>query len=374
MLKVTFAHIGTSYIPFRTVLEELGLEVVIPPAISQRTISLGTKLAPEFSCFPLKVNLGNYLEAIEAGADAIFMAGGVGPCRFGYYGELQREILIENGYNLEFLVLEAPKTHLGELLQKIRRYIPRHSLKDLSRAIHFAWVKAGALDRFEKTANLIRPREARLGSTARLQKEFYRRLDRAASVKETLKIREQALAELKSLPVKPVSDLLRVVMLGEIYMVLEPHVNFHLEQALGEMGVLVDRTIHLTDWVYEQLFLSIVKPGWRKKYHLMAEPYLKNFVGGHGVETVAHTVGAGVNQYDGVIELAPFTCMPEIIAMQVLPAVSKNLDIPVLSLIIDEHATEIGVRTRLEAFVDLLRYRRQKFAGQHRRLSGGASS
>jgi predicted nucleotide-binding protein (sugar kinase/HSP70/actin superfamily) len=369
MLKVTFAHMGTSYIPFRTLLEEVGLEVVVPPPISQRTIALGTKLAPEFSCFPLKVNLGNYLEAIEAGAEMIFMAGGVGPCRFGYYGELQREILHENGYNMEFLVLEAPKTHLGELLQKIRRYIPRHNLKDLSRAIYFAWIKAEAVDRFEKLANQIRPLETQIGSTTRLQNNYYHRLDQAASVKETVKIREQFLAELKSLSVKPQcgrENLLKVMMLGEIYMVLEPNVNFHLEQTLGEMGVLVNRTIHFTDWVYEQLFLSIVKPDWRKKYHLLADPYLKNFVGGHGVETIAHTVDAGINRYDGVIELAPFTCMPEIIAMQVLPAVSRNLNIPVLSIIIDEHATETGIRTRLEAFVDLLNYRRQKLARQRR--------
>ena len=71
-------------------------------------------------------------------------------------------------------------------------------------------------------------------------------------------------------------------------------------------------------------------------------------------------MAAGINNYHGVIQLAPFTCMPEIVAMQVLPAVTKDLAIPVLSLIIDEHAAEAGIRTRLEAFIDLLNYRKEK--------------
>ena len=148
MLKVTFPHIGNSYIPFRTMLSELGLEPVIPPPISGRTIALGTKLAPEFACLPLKINLGNYIEAMEAGADLIFMAGGVGPCRFGYYGEQQKEILEEAGYQIDFLVLEAPKTHPMELWEKIKRYFPRHQLSDITRAIYLAWLKSGCFRSF----------------------------------------------------------------------------------------------------------------------------------------------------------------------------------------------------------------------------------
>lgn len=177
MLRVTFPHIGNSYIPFRTLLTELGLDPVIPPFISQRTIALGTKLAPEFACFPLKVNLGNFIEAIEMGADAIFMAGGVGPCRFGYYGELQRQILREKGYDLEFLVLEAPKTHPMELWEKIKCYFPRHQLHDIGRAICLAWLKADALDRYDRLANQIRPRVERAEIIDELQDGFYNSLD-----------------------------------------------------------------------------------------------------------------------------------------------------------------------------------------------------
>ena len=362
MLKVTFPHIGNSYIPLRALLMELGVEPIIPPFISQRTIALGTKLAPEFACLPLKVNLGNYIEAIEAGAECILMAGGIGPCRFGFYGEVQKQILLEAGYHPEFLTLEAPKTHPQELWQKIQHFFPRHTILDLTRAIYKAWHKAAALDEFDRLANKIRPLEQWPGATTRLQNQFYRSIDQAFLIEKVKLVLQEALAELKAIPLKTGKPL-KVALVGEIYMVLEPRVNFEIERVLGEMGVEVERTIYFTDWIREQLCLSIINPGWRNQMLQLAKPYLNNFVGGHGLETVAHTVSAGVNRLDGVIELAPFTCMPEIVAMQVLPAVSKELSIPVLSVIIDEHSAEAGIKTRLEAFVDLIAYK-QKVGGK----------
>ena len=360
MLKVTFPHIGNAYIPFRTLLTELGLDPVIPPLISQRTIAIGTKIAPEFACFPLKVNLGNFIEAIEMGADGIFMAGGVGPCRFGYYGELQRQILKEKGYDLEFLVLEAPKTHPMELWEKIKRYFPRHHLHDIARAISLAWLKADALDHYDRFVNQIRPRVEEAELIDELQDSFYNSLDQVCLVKDIKRVSFEALEELKTIPLKIKKLPLKIVLLGEIYMVLEPRVNFQMERMLGALGVEVFRTIYFTDWVRDQLVFSIIKPDWRKKLSLTARPYLEGFVGGHGLETVAHTVEAGVNRYDGVVELAPFTCMPEIVAMQALPTVSRELSIPVLPLIIDEHSGEAGVKTRLEAFVDLLAHQNRR--------------
>jgi predicted nucleotide-binding protein (sugar kinase/HSP70/actin superfamily) len=363
MLKVAFPHLGNTYIVFRTLLRELGLDPVVPPPITQRTIARGTALAPEFACFPFKVNLGNYLEAIEAGAEAIFMAGGVGPCRFGYYGELQREILREAGHDLEFIVLEAPKTHPGELWQKLKRYFPRHKVADFLRAGHYAWLKAAALDRFDQLANHIRPIEVWLGTVNALQDKFYRQLDAAELAAEIKRIAGQALAELKVTAIRRDLQPLRIVMLGEIYMVLEPQANFDTERVLGSMGVRVERSIWFTEWLRDQLLYSIIKPNWRNAMRAQARPYLSNFVGGHGLETVAHTVGAGVNRYDGVVHVMPFTCMPEIVALQALPQVSRDLEIPVLSLILDEHAAEAGVRTRLEAFCDMLQYRKTKRNG-----------
>ena len=62
----------------------------------------------------------------------------------------------------------------------------------------------------------------------------------------------------------------------------------------------------------------------------------------------------------------PFTCMPETIAKSILPQVSRDLGIPVLSLVIDEMTGRAGVATRLEAFTDLARFRRRASGRQSR--------
>ena len=63
--------------------------------------------------------------------------------------------------------------------------------------------------------------------------------------------------------------------------------------------------------------------------------------------------------FDGVVEVLPFTCEPEITALNILPRVSQDYNIPVISFIYDEQSGKAGMHTRLEAFVDLLVRRRE---------------
>ena len=66
------------------------------------------------ACLPLKMNLGNYIEAYKKGADTVLIVGGCGPCRFGYYCEMSREILQDNGYDMDVLTLELPNGNIKE--------------------------------------------------------------------------------------------------------------------------------------------------------------------------------------------------------------------------------------------------------------------
>jgi predicted nucleotide-binding protein (sugar kinase/HSP70/actin superfamily) len=55
--------------------------------------------------------------------------------------------------------------------------------------------------------------------------------------------------------------------------------------------------------------------------------------------------------------------MPEIVAQTILPAVSRETGVPVMTLVVDEHSAEAGIVTRLEAFVDMLRRRTKRTEG-----------
>jgi predicted nucleotide-binding protein (sugar kinase/HSP70/actin superfamily) len=131
--------------------------------------------------------------------------------------------------------------------------------------------------------------------------------------------------------------------------VLEPAANYDIQITLGEMGVYTHRSIWLTDWTRDNTL-----SGGEKDVQKAASPYLNELIGGHGINSVGETVLYARHGYDGVIQLAPFSCIPEIVAKGILPRVSRDLGIPVLTIFIDEQTGKAGIQTRLEAFVDLL--------------------
>ena len=98
---ISFPHLGNYYIVFNYFLSRvLKCTVIIPPKSTRKTIELGSKYSPDFVCVPFKYNLGNYIEALDMGANVLVQGGG--GCRYGYYGELQEKILRDLGYDFEF--------------------------------------------------------------------------------------------------------------------------------------------------------------------------------------------------------------------------------------------------------------------------------
>jgi predicted nucleotide-binding protein (sugar kinase/HSP70/actin superfamily) len=366
-LKVTFPHMGYLYVPVRSLLNSLGVEVIVPPAISQETITLGTRYAPEFACLPLKVNIGNFLEAKELGADTILMAGGVGPCRFGYYSQVQREILSDLGIDLDMIILEPPQGQWRLLLRGLKRLTAKASPLAVYRAGALAWAKLKALDFMAKEMHPIQAREAVRGRTMRAWKEMVERIDDADNTKAVQEATQQGLALLRKIPLQTAKDTLKVGLVGEIYTILEPAVNLDIERSLGEMGVEVIRSVYLSDWVVTNLVLHTLHLRDDTEHYRLAAPYLNHFVGGHGLESISSTIEYARAGIDGVVHVAPLTCMPEIVAKSILPQVSMDEDIPVLTLMLDEHSAEAGIKTRLEAFCELLQARRNRQQTCHKR-------
>ena len=157
-------------------------------------------------------------------------------------------------------------------------------------------------------------------------------------------------------------------LVGEIYVAAEPFVNLRLEERLGYLGVEVVRTIHLPQWVEDHIFKNALGLYKQASLKRSAAGYLEGFVGGHGLESVARSVDLARQELDGIIHILPPTCMPEVIAQGILPKVSADKGIPIMSLVVDEHGGEIGFQTRLEAFVDLLQRRASLCAAANRSI------
>ena len=64
---------------------------------------------------------------------------------------------------------------------------------------------------------------------------------------------------------------------------------------------------------------------------------------------------------DGIIHITAFACGPDSIVDRLLEIESRRRNhIPYLAIAVDEHTGEAGIRTRVEAFLDMLRFRRDK--------------
>lgn len=359
-MRVTFPHMGNMYIPLRAMLQCLGLDVVVPPPSSKKTLSLGVKHGPEFACLPLKLNLGNFIEAGELGADTVIMAGGCGPCRFGYYAQIEQAILKDIGSDMDFIVLEPPDRYITELLTKIKQIAGKRSWWDIIQAVRFGYRKAIAVDGIERSCFRLRPREIAVGATDAAYRKALTLIDDTWTWDGLNCAMEKARELIREVMVDDRRPVLKVGFVGEIYTLLEPFSNQNLERRLGHLGIEVDRSIYLSEWVNTHLFMGLLKGARsRKEVCAAAHPYLRHFVGGHGQETIGASVLYARAGFDGLIQLFPFTCMPEIVAESILPDVSSDLGIPSLTLIMDEHSGETGMLTRLEAFADLLEQKRE---------------
>lgn len=368
-MKVTFPHMGNSWIVIQALFETLGVDYVVPPMNSKETLNIGTKLSPESACLPLKLNLGNYVQAFAAGADTVVITGGVGPCRFGYYGELERQILQDAGYPYEVVILEPPNGSLLGLAQRIR-YLAgeKNNWGKIMKAMRFAYRKSVALDRIEDLIHKFRPRARTPMEVDQLYEQAKHRLVASMTdlgMEEVLRWLREHIRDVgfKSGEDSQGDSPLKIGIVGEIYTVLEPFSSVDVEKELGNLGAQVDRSIYLSGWVGQHVFQGLAQ-GYRplKPYYNLAKPYLNHFVGGHGQETIGATVKYAQEGYDGVLQLLPLGCMPEIVASSILPRIQEDYGMPIMTLTFDEHTGRSGVQTRLEAFVDLLERSRQKSA------------
>ncbi|MCL2354850.1 MAG: 2-hydroxyacyl-CoA dehydratase, partial [Oscillospiraceae bacterium] len=90
-----------------------------------------------------------------------------------------------------------------------------------------------------------------------------------------------------------------------------------------------------------------------------AKEYVKYHLGADGTETVVKAKMLAEKEFDGLIHTKPFGCMPEVNAMPMLQNISKDYKIPVLYFSFDSQTSETGIKTRLEAFYDMLTMRKE---------------
>ncbi len=358
-VKVAFPHMGNVYIAWAAALKKLGVEPVIPPHTSKRTLELASQYSPDSICLPYKLVLGNFLQAIENGADYVAMISSPGICRLGEYGQSIKNVMKDLGFENKYIQLDlyGGFKSIYDFLSEVSGV--KNPLK-LIRAINLAVRKVFITDRLENLFSYYRAREVVQGTAEKHFKKAIQLIYNTDSTLELKKAEKNASDEIKKTQIDTNRDVLKVDITGEIFLVQDPYSNQNIEKELGRMGVQTRRSLTVSSFLRDAI---IPKMFQKDETHLerserMARPYLMRDIGGDALESVSDVAYADAKGTDGIIHVSPFTCMPEIMSQNIFPSMRENCEIPILTLILDEQTGRAGYITRLEAFVDLMHRRK----------------
>lgn len=367
-MKLTFPHMGNTYLSVKAFLDTLGVDYYLPPVDSRKSFTLGIANSPEFMCLPFKRILGDLIQGLNHGADTVLFGNSCGQCRLSHYGDLLEDILHDMGYGFHYINLNFRDLTYDEILTKLKPVLPNGTsrIRVLS-AVTGAVRAIFEVDGLYAAACRVRCREIQKGETDRVMGFFERKAKAAAGfpqLRSTIWKTKTALARIRT---DRTLDPVKIAIVGEIFLSSDPFTNLEIEKKLGNMGALVFNTMSTGEWIRRHFIRSLLPVKPEEKAVRAAQRYLHtDYIGGHGINTVGNAELMCRSGADGIIQIYPFTCMPEITAKSVLGEIQLRHKVPVMTLVLDEMTAETGYVTRLEAFVDLLAMKKEKLRREGR--------
>lgn len=348
-MKVTFPHIGKAYIPLRLLFESMGIQTAVPELNSAATLEQGSRISPGEICLPFKLMAGNLMDGYKKGADTAVMAASNGPCRLGQYCQLLADITDEQNCRMNWIVFDCPKTIGKKEFMTRLRSLKSNGSAGMIKTIRMVRKAARLMlrtDLLEQQCFFMAGYARNPAELVSLRRNLFEELEKAKNFKEAFRIMDcyEALADRVRTGRK--NDPVRLVLTGEIYTCIEPFANHNIEETLMNMGVSFQKTMTLSWWAGYTLRSALIK-----RKHSRYMPYA---IGGYAHETVQAIDDYKALGFDGIVQLMPAGCMPEIVAKTVFENNADKNSIDVLHLVFDEMTGDAGYLTRLESFADML--------------------
>lgn len=321
----------------------LKCEIIKTPPITNKTIELGTRYSPEFVCTPFKYTLGSLIEVLDEGANYLIQEGG--GCRYGYYSEVQEEILKELGYKFKMINLIAGKANIRRIYKKLK------SISDINlfKTIYY-FVNAKYIVKYmDSIDNYIRKNigfEVVNDSFTNMNKKFLEEIVKCNNLISIYMCYRKYLKMFKNLEVDKPKDTLKVGIIGELYTVMEPFANYDIEKFLAKKKIEITRFTN----VYYLLFEKHKKIS----KEIMKSSYIKYKMGADTSDNICRTEYLCKNKYDGIIHIKSSFCTPEIASMPIIEKICHDYKVPIIFMSFDSNTSRVGIETRLEAFYDML--------------------
>lgn len=307
---VTFPTMGRKNSEvLKSFLESLELKVIMPPPTTDETIKRGSKYSANMMCIPFKVTLGNYIEALDLGANTLIAYDTEGTCRFRQYNKLHEFVLSGLGYDFKMFVMNP-----NNIVSKLKQISGK--------------------------------------STIEVLKKIYQGY-------QSLKINDEQ-SKVWS------EDIPNIGIIGEIFCTSDEKINYRLEEKIKKFGGNPFNTATTTDFMRGQIPLftlfgltTLFKKDELKRHKEEAKEYGDSTLGGHAYENLYNLLHLVEKKVDGVVHVMPLACMPEGTIETYLNHICRENKIPLLRIHIDENSAEANLETRLETFCELLKIRKK---------------
>ena len=351
MYKIGFPHVGSYCVPARFLFSKiLDCEIIDVPPITSKTIDLGVKYSPDFVCTPFKYTLGTLLEAIECGANVVVQMGG--GCRYGYYHELQREIISNLGYDVKYInLVTAGRTDIKKIVKDLKSLDSKFSKV---KGLYYLGVTKKMVEYMDIVDDYIRENVGFEIESGLMEKynsmmlEEFLNVDGFISLKMVFKKYFKLIKGVKL----DKKDVIKIGVIGELYTVMEPFSNYYLEKSLAKFGMSIKRYTNVT-------YLLFRKGKYVRRNIKKYSKYVKYRMGADATDNIMRCVDMCREGYDGIIHIKSSFCTPEIGSMGIINKICHEYDVPVMFFSFDANTSKVGLQTRLEAFNDMIEMRRK---------------
>ncbi len=304
-----------SYFPgWQTFFEELGAEVVLSSPTNKEIMDLGIRNSVDEICLPVKLFFGHVM-ALKDKVDYIFVPRMMSVQR--------NEWICPKFLGLPDMI----KAQIRELPPMIK---PDVNLRKSRIGLYYA-AKEAARPFTKNNWQIMRG----LFKAFSAQRNFDLEMKQGKTPLEIL--------ELQEFP-EPEPESLTLALLGHPYLIYESFINMNLISRMRDMGVRL-----ITP---EMMPNSLIRKNAAKQPKNLFWTLNKVTLGAANYFLSAKTV-------DGIVQLASFGCGPDALINELIERRARREgQVPLLAINLDEHTGEAGLVTRLEAFIDMIKWRR----------------
>lgn len=315
------------YYPFwKTFFEALGHQVVVSSPTTREILDLGVEETVNDACIPIKIYHGHVASLIDK-VDYMFCPRLVSVRLHGDFGS---ETFCPKFLGLPDLI-RLTFTKAPPIIDT------RIDLKKGKKELESICVEVGS-----RLGNSSQESQAACKKARQVHRQYLALLRQGTMPPEAMEILLNGS--------KPASrefppDGLSIAVVGYPYAIYDPYINVGLLNMLAREKIKIYTQDMLSDKILNREARELPKSMFW---------YFSNRAVYGGLYYMKKA------NIDGIIHVTAFACGPDAMVDRLLEIEARRHNKPYLSISIDEHTGESGVRTRIEAFVDMLRYRRDK--------------